>query len=36
MTSWCAPEPGLIVKQSRKRSENNLFGAAGSREERFG
>ncbi len=35
MTSWYAPEPGLIVKQVQKRSENNPFGGAGTREEQI-
>lgn len=35
MTSWYAPDPGLIVKQIQKRSENNPFGGAGSREEQI-
>jgi hypothetical protein len=35
MTSWYAPEPGLIVKQLQKRSESNPFGGAGTREEQI-
>ena len=33
ITSWYALEPRLIVKQIQKRSANNPFGGAGTREE---
>jgi hypothetical protein len=35
ITQWYAPELGLTVKQIQKRSENNPFGGAGSREEQI-
>jgi len=33
IVSWYAPDVGLIVKQIQKRSANNPFGGAGTREE---
>jgi hypothetical protein len=35
ITQWYAPEPGLNVKQIQKRSANNPFGGAGTREEQL-
>ena len=35
IASWYVPEVGLIVRQIQKRSANNPFGGAGTRDEQI-